>query len=185
MSTINNILIILVDTLGSLFLIAVLMRFFLQWVRADFYNPISQAIVKITAPILNPFRRIIPSFSGLDIASLVLAYVVSLGLVIAKIYLKMGYFFFNEIILTAALIRMITSILNIYFFSLIIIAIASWVASGSSNPGLTLLHELTEPLCRRVRNIIPPVGGLDFSVMILLLGISILEQSLQSILVGF
>ena len=86
----NTAAIYILQTLGSLYLLIVLLRFILQLVRADFYNPLSQFIVRATKPLLNPLRRIIPGFGGIDLASLVLAILIQLVLMIL-ILMLMGY----------------------------------------------------------------------------------------------
>ena len=90
MSGLIEALIYIIQTLGSLYLLIVLLRFILQLVRADFYNPLSQFIVKATQPLVKPLRRIIPGFAGLDLASLVLAILVQLLLMVITLTL-MGY----------------------------------------------------------------------------------------------
>lgn len=180
MSAFSSSLLFLIDTIGGLYIMAVLLRFLLQLVRADFYNPISQAIVKITAPLLNPLRKIIPGFGGVDMASLILALLLQMVLLFVMLSMQ-GYSVSSQLlpaIVTRSLIEIALNILNIYTFSLVIIAIASWVAPQSYNPGLMLLYQLTEPLSRCVRSIIPPMGGLDFSLMILLLAIMMLKNFL-------
>ncbi|MGI9273562.1 MAG: YggT family protein [Endozoicomonas sp.] len=183
MSALSSSLVFLIQTLGSLYIMAVLLRFLLQLVRADFYNPISQAIVKATSPLLKPLRRIIPGVGGIDIASLLLALILQ----IALLYAIFGLKGFNPAsipfpsVLILGLKELATELLNIYMFSLIIIAIASWVAPGSYNPGLLLLHQLTEPLSSRVRKVIPPLGGLDFSLMALVLIIVTLKNFIAAL----
>ncbi|MDD7805328.1 MAG: YggT family protein [Endozoicomonas sp. (ex Botrylloides leachii)] len=176
-------LLFLIQTLGALYIMAVLLRFLLQVTHADFYNPISQAIVKITSPLLNPLRKIIPGFGKVDAASLVLALALQIALIygmssIKGISLSLISF---QAVLIVSLIELATHILNIYLFSLVIIAIASWVAQGSYNPGLMLLLQITEPLSSRVRRIIPPIGGLDLSLMVIVIIIYFLKNLLAGI----
>ena len=162
---------------------AVLLRFLLQLVRGDFYNPISQAIVKITSPLLNPLRKIIPGFGGIDGASLVLALALQIGLVYAVLSMSgitPAAIPFSAVLISSG-IKLLVEILNIYMFSFIIIAIASWVAPQSYNPGLMLLHQLTEPLSSRVRKVIPAIGGLDFSLMAIVLVIVTLKNFLSGL----
>ncbi|WP_067515564.1 YggT family protein [Endozoicomonas ascidiicola] len=161
----------LIQTLGGLYIMAVLVRFLLQLVRADFYNPISQAIVKATSPLLTPIRKVIPGYAGIDFASLVLALVLQIILLFVDAALKGHVPTLTDIpdALFLSTIQIAISFLKIYLYSLIIIAIASWVAPGSYNPGLMLLHQITEPLTKRVRAFIPPLGGLDFSLMLLVI----------------
>ncbi|GAA4652004.1 YggT family protein [Kistimonas scapharcae] len=186
MSPLTSSLSFLVETIGSLFVMAVLIRFLLQLVRADFYNPISQAIVKVTGPLLNPLRRLIPGFKGMDVAALILALLVQIVIV----YLLLGiHGYIPSVIpvgqvLAISIFKLLNTLLNIYMFSLIIIAIASWVAPGSYNPALILLHQLTEPLSSRIRRVIPPVGGLDFSLMVLVILIVMIKNALPAIIPG-
>ena len=183
MSALSSSLSFLIQTLGGLYIMAVLIRFLLQLVRADFYNPISQAIVKATSPLLNPIRKIIPGYAGVDMASLVLALI--LQIILLYVLLLMGGYSLAAIpfpsILISSLIKLGIEFLNIYMFSLIIIAIASWVAPNSYNPGLMLLLQITEPLTSRIRKVIPPLGGLDFSLMVLVIIIITLKNFLGAL----
>lgn len=181
MNALNSSLGFLIETLGSLYIMAVLVRFLLQLVRADFYNPISQAVVKVTSPLLNPLRKIIPGFGGLDMASLVLALVLQMALIYVLVLLKGMPFAAIPLpgVLMRALMEIAVEFLNIYMFALIIIAIASWVAPNSYNPGLMLLMQITDPLTSRIRKVIPPMGGLDFSLMVLMFGIIFLKNVLS------
>ncbi|MCK5894544.1 MAG: YggT family protein [Endozoicomonadaceae bacterium] len=186
MSPLTSSLLFLVETVGSLFIMAVLIRFLLQLVQADFYNPVSQAIAKITGPLLNPLRRLIPSFKGFDIAALILAFLAQIALVYLLLSIQ-GYLpsaVPAEQVLAISLFKLLKTVLNIYMFSLIIIAIASWITPPNHNPALMLLNQLTEPLSRRVRKIIPPMGGLDFSLMALLILIVMIKNVLPAIIPG-
>lgn len=183
MSAFSSSLGFLIETLGGLYIMAVLIRFLLQLVRADFYNPISQAIVKATSPLLNPIRKIIPGYGGVDMASLVLALI--LQIVLLYVLLLISGYSLAAIpfpgILISSLIKLAIELLNIYMFSLIVIAIASWVAPNSYNPGLMLLLQITEPLTSRIRKVIPPLGGLDFSLMVLVIIIITLKNFLGAL----
>ena len=173
----------MIQTLGGLYIMAVLIRFLLQLVRADFYNPISQAIVKITSPLLNPLRKIIPGYGGVDMASLVLALVLQILLLYA-LFMMAGASPAQlpfAAILIRSLVELGLELLNIYMYSLIIIAIASWVAPHSHNPGLMLLYQITEPLTSRIRRVIPSVGGLDFSLMVVVIIIVVLKNFLSAL----
>ena len=140
MSGLVEALIYIIQTLGSLYLLIVLLRFILQLVRADFYNPLSQFTVKATQPLLKPLRRFIPSIAGLDTASLVLAVLVQLLLMVVTLSL-MG---FNPIsvipqLLVWSLIGVTSLFFKVFFFALIVSVILSWVAPGSHNPGAQLV----------------------------------------------
>src|SRR3990167_9415209 len=121
-------LVLVINSLGGILILAVLLRFLLQAARADFYNPLTQAIVKITAPLVTPLRRIIPSFRGLDFATLILALALNV-LATTLMILASGYAMLDiGTIVSWAFVGLIALILNIYFWALLISVIASFVA---------------------------------------------------------
>ena len=166
---------LIINSLGGLYILAVLLRFMLQAVRADFYNPVSQAIVKVTTPALFPFRKIIPGYRGLDFAALVLALVLS-SICTALMILASGFRLPDiGIIVSWSFVGLIAFVLNIYFFALVISIVASFVAPFSSNPVLLIVYQILEPIYSRIRRIIPPIGGLDLSPLFIFLAINVLE----------
>lgn len=174
MSPLSQVGLLLINTAGSLILFVVMLRFLLQLVRADFYNPISQFVVKFTNPVLIPLRRIIPGFGGLDVSSLALAYTVQL-LTMAAIILVAGYAVPWPNLFVWALIGVLSLLLNIYFWGLIVIVIASWIAPNSYNPALILVNQILEPVIRPIRARMPDLGGLDLSPIVVFLLIQVLE----------
>ncbi|MEL0168911.1 MAG: YggT family protein [Pseudomonadaceae bacterium] len=176
MNSLNTAAIYLLQTLGSLYLLVVLLRFLLQLVRADFYNPVSQFIVRATKPLLMPLRRIIPGYGGLDFASLVLALVIQLVLMMLIIVLS-GYALPNIILLVAwSAIAILALFAKIFFFALIISVILSWVAQGSYNPAVILINQLCEPLLAPIRKILPALGGLDLSPIFAFIAIRLFDM---------
>lgn len=163
----------LVEVVFDLYLMVVLLRFWLQTARADFYNPLSQFVVKATSPLLNPIRKVIPGLGGFDLASLVLALIVA-----ALKIVTISLLFFGGIepvtVLVGSLITVIKEGLNLAFWVLIIRAILSWVSQGH-NPIEAIFHQLTEPMLRPIRKIIPPIGGLDLSILVLIIGLQFLQ----------
>jgi YggT family protein len=167
---------LIIRSLGSLLLLAVLLRFLLQAVRADFYNPVSQAIVKVTAPLLMPFRRVIPGFRGIDFASLVLALVLN-SLLTALLIILAGYNLPSiGIVVAWGFVGLLAFLLKIYFWSLVISIVASFIAPFSGNPALLIVYQILEPIYSRIRRIIPPMGGLDLSPIFIFLAINIIEM---------
>ncbi len=167
----------LIQTLFGLYILVVMLRFLLQLTRADFYNPVSQFIVKLTAPPLLPLRRIIPGFGGVDLASLVLAWLLkSLELMLILMLLGAG----NNLIgaFLWAIPELVDLLLNIILFAVLIQVVLSWVNPGGYNPALTLLNGLTEPIMRPARNMLPPVSGLDLSPMLVMIGLVLLKMLL-------
>ncbi len=165
----------IVDSLLQLFILAFVLRFLLQLVRANFYNPISQAILRITDPLVVPARRIIPGWKGIDIATLVVILVLELAAaqVLFGLY-GMGFVGIGPLF-AAAIVKLVRTVIQVYFFALLIYALLSWFGGPQGHhPAVGLLSSLCEPLLRPVRRIIPPVGGLDLSVLFLLLGLQAL-----------
>ncbi len=177
MSGFAEALIYIVQTLGSLYLLIVLLRFILQLVRADFYNPLSQFTVKATQPLLKPLRRIIPGFGGLDLASLALAILVQLVLMVLVILIAGA----NPAavglqLLVWAIIAVTSLFLKIFFFAMIISVSLSWVAPGSYNPGAQLVNQICEPLLAPFRRLLPNLGGLDISPIFAFIALNLLDR---------
>lgn len=154
-------LIFLVNTLLGLYAMTILLRFLLQLVRADFYNPLSQFVVKITNPLLRPLRRIIPGAMGLDLAALLLFYLVAL-ITVALLALIAGATLPAAYLLWFALLKCIVIAIQLFFFTILIQVILSWVAQGW-HPVAGALHAVNEPLLRPFRRLLPPLGGFDLS----------------------
>jgi YggT family protein len=173
----TNPLVFLVQVLFGLYALIVMLRFLLQLVRADFYNPLSQFIVKATSPVLNPLRRVIPGVGGRDIASLVLAWLV-IGLELLLVFLISGQGLQLLTSLLLALPKLVELTINIFLFSILIQVILSWVNPGVHNPAVSVIHSLTEPLLAPARRWIPPMGGLDLSPMAVMIGLVLLEMLL-------
>ena len=136
----------LVNTVMSLYLVIVLMRVLLQVARADFYNPISQFVVKVTDPLVRPLRRVIPGLGGLDLATLLLALLIQFA-TINILYIVLGGMFPNPASALAwSLIGIAATLTKIFFFSILASIIFSWIAPGSQHPALALLHQINEPV---------------------------------------
>jgi YggT family protein len=176
-SYLANPIIFLIQTLFGLYILAVLLRFLLQVVRADFYNPISQFLVKATNPPLKVMRRIIPGLGGIDLSSLILAWLLK-SIEILLILLVSG----GAVNLLAPLLwaipELVELVINIYLFGILIQVILSWVSPGNYNPAVGLLYSLTSPLLRPAQKLLPPMGGLDLSPMLVMIGLVLLKMLL-------
>lgn len=174
----NDPLILVVKTLGNVYLFIVLLRLVLQLSRADFYNPISQAIVKATTPLVRPLRKVIPSIGRVDTASVVLALIVQFVTLMAVVTIAgaqlapAGYAIYT-------LGGVLYHFLDLYFWAMLISVILSWVAPGASHPGAMLVTQVCEPLYRTCHRVIPSLGGLDLSPIFIFLGISVLQQFIK------
>lgn len=173
----------LINTVFDLYLMVVLLRLWLQFAKADFYNPFSQFVVKATHPIVGPLRRIIPSVGRLDTATLVLALVVTsiklfiLGLLIGKSYTALA------LIIESGLV-VLTEAFSLIFWVLIIRAILSWVNQGY-NPVAMVMEQLTEPFLAPIRKVIPPAGGFDWSILVAIIALQFFQLLMQDFLRGF
>lgn len=169
----------LINTLCDLYLMVVLLRIWLQLVRADFYNQVSQFVLKITNPVLTPLRRFIPGFFGIDIAALVLAFlIVALKLTLLHALLSETSFGLYWLILI--LLTVVKKAGVMLFWVLIVRALLSWVSQGN-NPIEYLMFQLTEPLLAPIRRIIPAMGGLDLSMLVLFIILQVLSFLMSDI----
>ncbi|MFW9605389.1 MAG: YggT family protein [Pseudomonas sp.] len=169
----------LVQTLGSLYLLIVLLRFVLQWLRADFFNPVSQFVVRATQPLLKPLRRLIPGVGGFDLASLVLALLLQTLLSALMLVLSgAGGLIVSllPMLLLWSLIAVLALFAKIFFFALVASVILSWVAQGSHNPGVLLVNQLCEPLLSPIRRILPNLGGLDLSPIFAFIALNLFDM---------
>jgi YggT family protein len=155
----------------------VLLRLWLQFARADFYNPFSQFVVKATQPIVAPMRRILPSIGRLDTATLVLALLVA-GLKIVTLNVVLGGTGLNILsVVILSFVIVIKEILTLVMYVLILRAIMSWVSQGN-NPMELVLSQLTEPMLAPIRKRMPDMGGLDLSMMVVIVLLLFIQKLL-------
>lgn len=161
-----NSLSFLISTIFDLYIMVVLMRIWLQATRADFYNPFSQFIVKVTQPVLKPLRRIIPSIGSIDLATILFAYVLCVLKFTALMLLASGgAMAFTPYFLVLGLLSLAKAAGGLVFWVLLIRAILSWVSQGRS-PIEYVFYQITEPMLAPVRRILPELGGIDLSVLV-------------------
>lgn len=183
----QNALLFAIETIFDVYVSIVLFRLILQLVRADFYNPLAQFAVKASNPILIPARKIIPGFAGVDCAAIVIA----LLLVAAKLtilQLIRGFTVAPTLVAVSGLFiwtvgDSLNLLLTILFWATIIQAIFSWLQPGQYNPNIILFSQITNPLCRPVRKIMPDLGVIDFSPMIVIFFIVLAQRLLENYIV--
>ncbi len=167
-----NATVFLVDLLFGLYIIAVMLRFFLQIVRADFYNPLCQAIVTVTNPPLRPMRRYIPAVGNIDSASILL--MLSLQLLSAfLVFLLLGYSPNIAGLLVSAIAELISKAIYLFMIAIFVQIVLSWVAPGTYNPVVGVIDSITTPLLRPAQRLLPPMGGLDLSPMLVIVGLTL------------
>jgi len=171
----------LISTLFSLYIVAVMLRFLLGLVRADFYNPVSQFLVRITNPLLIPLRKVVPSIGKFDSAAMLLMIVLQLA-AITLILLLRGEGISSATLVIITLATLISLLINVFMFAIIVEVIISWMNPGSYNPVSSLLHSLTSPLLRPIRHLIPPISGIDLSPLFAILGLQVLRMLILPLL---
>lgn len=172
----------ILNALAGIYLLAVLLRFLLQIAKADFYNPVSQAVIKITDPAVKVLRNFIPGYRGIDFSTLILAFIVEAIAICGLILVYGGSIPSIANVVTWAFVGVAMFIINIYYYAIIASIIMSFVMmfSGNMNPHplLQLVWQLTEPVMGPIRKVIPPLGGLDFSPIFIFIAIQIVQNFL-------
>ena len=158
-----NAIYFLVDAVLSLALYVVLLRLLMQWSRSDFRNPLAQAVVKITNPLIMPLRRILPPINKIDTASVVTVLIVATAYVVLMTVVRGFGVPPLLLLLRATALELATSVLWLYFYAIFLYALMSLIAQGSYSPMQPLLASLCEPVLGPIRRIIPPIAGLDLS----------------------
>ena len=174
----------LVETLFGLYLMVIILRLWLQLVRADFYNPFSQFVVKVTQPIVGPLRRVIPAMGKFDTATFVIALIIACLKTFVIVSLVRGLSIDPLSLIIVGVIEVIKEVFNLMFWMLIIRALLSWVSQGQ-NPIEYVIAQLTEPFLRPIRKIIPPIGGLDLSILVAIIALQFVELLLTQYIGAF
>lgn len=170
-------LLFVLDTLLTLLVVAFLLRLLLPLVRADLRNPLGQAVLKLTNPLVMPLRRVLGSAARFDLASVAALLIVQLAAT-ALLRLVAGTGLGAGPLLAGAARDLVRTVLQFYFVVVLLYALMSWVAPAGG-PAAHLLGRLCEPLLRPVRRFVPPLAGLDLSPLLVLIGIQALQILLR------
>jgi YggT family protein len=173
----SNAGVFLVNTLFGLYILAVMLRMLLAWVRADFYNPVSQFLVTVTNPLLVPLRRVVPPLGGIDLAAVVLLALLEV-LKLILIGLLAGSSVTPTALLLLSIAELLGTLLNIFLFTIIVQVILSWLAPRTYHPLSALLYQLNEPLLSPAHRLVPTISGLDLSPLLVIVGIQLLKMLL-------
>lgn len=180
-SNISSAIVFVVNAITSLYLLVLLLRFWMPWLRADFRNPLAQGILRFTSPLVIPVRRILPSFGRLDTATVLVAFVIQY-LTVLLLLLIMGRTEGIAAIALTALVKLVVLSINLFVYAIFIRIFLSWVSQGGYNPATAIITTLTEPVLRPFRRLIPSMGGFDISpifAIILLLAATIVVNGLR------
>lgn len=171
-------LVFIIRTLVDLYIITFVLRIILQWVRADFRNPLTQFILRITNPLVIPLRRFVPPIGGLDTATLIVVVVLELIVTIVVTNLTCSGEPNILQVISMTVLRVVYLTLRVYLFIILIYVIMSWISPGTYNPAARLMESIAQPVLRPLRRLLPSIGGLDLSALFALIGIQALTMLL-------
>lgn len=185
----------IIETAFSLYIMVVALRFIMQLVKADYYNPLAQFVVKVTNPLLVPLRKIVPGFGKMDLSALVLGFLLILAKLLIFKGLGLGYLnIAGYTIATAhlnlvtalgvALVDLIALLFNIFMFSIVILALISWINPQPGNPVVSVLGSITAPVLRPFRQRIPPISGIDLSPLAAIVTLQVAKMLIIPTLLG-
>lgn len=175
----TNPLIFLISTACTLYILALMLRFLLQSAGANYYNPISQFLVRVTNPVVGPFQRLLPKLGRFDLSPVVVMFLIQAAAVYLVVWLHIGStlpvsaFGILAVDVTG---RLIGLLLNLYTILIFIMVIVSWVNPGAHHPGLELLHQVIDPIMRPIRSFMPDMGGIDLSPLVALVGLHLVRM---------
>jgi len=175
----------LVDALFNIALYIVLLRFWMQWVRADFRNEVGQFIIKATNPIIIPLRKIIPSIGLIDTATVVVAVLIALAQTTCLLFIagKLGYVSIPKLV-SFAIATVLDSSINVFLATIFIGIVASWINPHSYHPIVNVARSISEPILAPARQLIPAMGGIDFSPMVVILFLGFSQRLLIAPIYG-
>ena len=168
-------LIFVIDVFAGLYLLLLLLRFLIPWLRIDFRDPLAQGILKLTSPVVIPVRRFLPAIGRIDTATIVVAFVIQY-LVVMLIFLLVGAPVVSALaIAVESIFRLLGLVVNIFIFGILISIILSWIAPNSYNPAVGIVRAIAEPVLRPFRRVIPPMGGFDISPIFALVALGVVR----------
>jgi YggT family protein len=170
----------IIGSLAQLYLFVLILRLLLPWFRADFHNPIAQAILKATSPLVIPLRRILPPIGRVDTATVVVAFVITYLTILILLSIRGEAAPIGAIALSS-LVYLVLLTLRLFVFAIIVRVLLSWISPGGYNPAMAIIYAITDPVMRPFQRIIPPLGGFDLSPIFAI----ILIGALTRIVSGF
>ena len=176
-----NALIFIIHSFSQLYLLILLLRLLLPWLRANFNNPLAQVILRATSPLVVPLRRVIPAIGRLDTATVLVAFSLQYLTVLVIAALKGWPLDIVPIAATAA-VKLVTLTIWLFVVAIIIRIVMSWMGGGAYNPAMAIIDSLAEATLRPIRRFIRPSGGIDLSpyvAIVLLIALTILIGGLK------
>lgn len=177
----TNAIVFIITALAHLYLLVLLLRLLLPWMGANFRNPLAQAILRLTSPLVVPVRRVVPPIGRLDTATVIVAFAIQYLTIMLIAAIKAWPLGIVPIAVTAA-VNLVTLTLRLFAYAIVVRVLLSWFAAATYNPATAIIDALTEPVLRPFRQLLPPMGGLDLSplfAMLVLFALSILISGLK------
>lgn len=178
----SNPLILIARTLGELFIFILLFRVILQVTKADYYNPISQGVARITQPVINPLQKFIPKLLGTDLSPVVLSIVLK-AIVLYAIYALQSQVIPIVSLSIYALAGVVNTFLDIIFYAVMGSVILSWIAPDSPHPAPQLIMQVSQPIYKFIGKALPPLGGFDLSPIVIFIAIQLIQSQLRPFLI--
>ncbi|MGB1238146.1 MAG: YggT family protein [Pseudomonadales bacterium] len=175
-------LLLIIRTLGELYIFVLLLRFMLQLAQADYYNPISQGVVKITTPVISPLQRLLPKAGRMDLSPILAGFAVKALLLFGLITL-VGHALPATSLIVYAAVGLLNTFLDICFYAVLGSVIISWIAPDSYHPAPQLIMQITAPLYKLVQKVVPPIGGFDLSPIVIFIVIQIVQAQLRPFII--
>lgn len=169
---------LLVKTATWIFVIALVARFLAQIARADFYNPLAQTAVKITNPLLLPIRRIVPGLGGMDLAALVLIFLIQLAYASFTVFVVRGVDVAMGSLATWAVLAVVGVVIEVLRWSMIIVAVSSWLSGGNPNQMIGFITQMVDPFVAPFRKLKIQAGMMDFTYLVVFLVLIVLKDIL-------
>ncbi len=170
---VNNALVFLIQSVIGAYILIVMLRLLLQWVRADIHNPVSQFVIRATEPTRAPFKRLLPTIGRLDGACVVLLLILQSAEVLLVSVITGNLVPSTPALALFSLAEILQLALNVFLFSILIEVIMSWISPYARNPVLMLVHSINYPLLAPARRRIPPLSGIDLSPIVVLLALQL------------
>jgi len=184
-NALSDIGVTIASPLFSLALFLIALRFLAQLCGVSPFNPISTGIRRATDPIVAPINRVIPAGKRLNVGAIAALILCQTAYIAVMLWILSRFEAFNVVqALIWSVLGAAGLLINIIFYSVLAIIVVSFLAPQSNHPAVEFLWQLTEPVMAPLRSIIPPLGGLDFSPILLFIGINVIRVSLENMAIA-
>lgn len=181
MNSLQNASTFLINSICDLYLLVLLLRLILQYLRVDYYNPLTQFILTATSPVVVRLRRFIPGYMGLDLATICAILTLTLFKLIFIALLNYHQFPALSGLFIWATADILSLSAKLFFYAILINTTLSWLAPAAHSPINAILAHLTNPLLERAKRFIPPLGGFDLTPIAVMIGLQLVMIIFNSV----